>query len=220
MTSQLDHNTTDYGGTFLWRLQPKTYATFNLKQSKYAYKDPTSTLDSTDTFMLLGVRWEATAATSGRFGLGRQTKKFDSAGTAAGRQEFSGTSWEGGVNWKPLTYSSVDYNTYRRTFDSTGLGDFTVNQTHQVVWTHAWSSRVTSMLTGRYMNDQFSNAPVAAIGGASREDTTKSAGLRVTYNMRRWLNIGADYTYSTRDSNDINFKYNRNEYMLFVAATL
>ena len=220
VTSQLDHNTTDYGGTFLWRLQPKTYATFNLKQSKYAYKDPTSTLDSTDTFMLLGVRWEATAATSGRFGLGRQTKKFDSAGTAAGRQEFSGTSWEGGVNWKPLTYSSVDYNTYRRTFDSTGLGDFTVNQTHQVVWTHAWSSRVTSMLTGRYMNDQFSNAPVAAIGGASREDTTKSAGLRVTYNMRRWLNIGADYTYSTRDSNDINFKYNRNQYMLFVAATL
>ena len=220
VTSQLDHNTTDYGGTFLWRVQPKTYATFNLRQSKYEYKDPISTLDSTDTFMLLGVRWEATAATTGRFAVGHQTKKFDSAGTAAGRQDFSGPSWEGGVNWKPLTYTSLDYDTYRRTYDSTGLGNFTVNQTHQVVWTHAWSSRVTSILTGLYMNDQFSNAPVAAIGGASREDTTKSAELRVTYNMRRWLNIGADYTYTNRDSNDANFNYNRNQYMLFVAATL
>lgn len=220
VTTQLDNKRADYGATLLWRVQPRTYATFNLRQSKYDYTDPASTLDSTDTFALVGVRWEATAATTGRFALGRQTKKFDSAGTAAGRQDFTGTSWEGGINWKPLTYSSVDYNTYRRTFDSTGLGNFTVDQAHQVVWTHAWSSRVTSYLTGLYVNSQFSNAPVAAAGGASREDTTKSAGLRFTYNMRRWLNIGAEYTYTNRDSNDPNFNYNRNQYMLFVAGTL
>lgn len=170
--------------------------------------------------MLVGVRWEATAATTARFALGRENKKFDSAGTAEGRQDFSGPSWEGGVNWKPLTYSTVDYNTYRKTIDSTGLGDFTVSQTHQVVWTHAWSSRITSILTGLYTNDQFSNAPVAAIGGASRADTTKSVGLRATYTMRRWLNIGADFTYTNRDSNDADFKYLRNQYTLFVAATL
>jgi polysaccharide biosynthesis protein VpsM len=201
-------------------VQPKTYATFNLRQSKYEYTDPASTLDSTDTYMLVGVRWEATAATTGRFAFGRERKKFDSVGTAAGRQDFSGVSWEGGVNWKPLTYSSVDYNTYRRTYDSTGLGDYTVDQTHQLVWTHAWSSRVTSSLTGLYTDSQFTNAPVATAGGASREDKSKSVGLRVTYNMRRWLNIGADYTYSTRDSNDFNFNYNRNQYMLYFAATL
>lgn len=220
-TAQLDHARTDYGGTFLLRVQPKTYATFNLKQSKFAYKAPTSTtLDSAETSLLVGVRWDATAATSGRFALGQQKKKFGNAGTVAGNQDFSGSSWEGGVTWKPLTYSSVDYNTYRRTSESTGLGNFSITLTHQVGWTHAWGSRVTSILTGLYSNDQFSNAPVAAIGGASREDTNKSAGLRVIYNMRRWLNMGADYTFSTRDSNDVNFKYNRNQYMLFVAATL
>ncbi len=218
-TTQLDHARTDYGGTFLLRVQPKTYATFNLRQSKFAYKDPTSiTLDNTETSTLVGVRWEATAVTAARFALGQQKKKFGNA--VAGNQDFSGSSWEGSVNWKPLTYSSVDYNTFRRTSESTGLGNFSITQTHQVVWTHAWSSRVTSILTGLYSNEQFSDAPVAATGGASREDTTKSAGLRVIYNMRRWLNMGVDYTFSTRDSNDINFKYNRNQYMLFVAATL
>ena len=219
-TAVLDHSRTDYGGTFLWRVQPKTSATVNLRQSKYGYKDPASTLDSTDTSILLGARWEATAATAGRFAIGQVKKKFDSAGTAAGREDLSGLAWEGGVSWRPLTHSSVDYNTYRGPVVSTGTGSFMLTQTHQVVWTHAWSSRVMSTLNGMYINEQFYNAPVAAIGGASREDTTKSAGLRVTYNMRRWLNIGADYTYTHRDSNDINFKYNRNQYMLFVAGTL
>jgi hypothetical protein len=219
-TTQLDNKRADYGGTFLWRVQPRTYATFNLRQSKYHYTDPASTLDSTDTFMLLGVRWDATAATSGRFSVGRENKKFDGAGSNAGRQDYSGLSWEGGINWKPLTYSSVDYSTYRKTFDSTGLGDYTLTQTHQVVWTHAWSSRVTSTLTGLYVNDEYTRAPVAVVGGASREDTSRGVALRLTYNMRRWLNIGADFTHTNRDSNDPNFNYNRNQYMLFFAGTI
>lgn len=220
-TFTLDYDRTDYGATFLWRVQPKTFLTFILRQSAYDYRDPTVTLDSKDTFMLLGARWDATALTSGRFSVGNQRKKFESAGAAAGRQDFSGTAWEGGINWKPLTYSSVDFNTQRRTVDSTGLGDFTINQTHQVLWTHAWSSQVTTILTGVYSYDEFSgrSAAVAAIGGVSREDTTQSVGLRLNYAMRRWLKIGADYIYSTRDSNDNNFDYNRNQLMLFVSAT-
>ncbi len=217
-TAPLDHNRADYGGTFLWRVQPKTFATFNLKQSAYDYKDSTSTLDSKDTFTLVGVRWDATALTSGRFSIGNQKKKFDNA--AAGRQDFSGTAWEGGINWKPLTYSSVDFNTQRRTTDSTGLGNFTINQSYHVFWTHAWNSQVSSNLIGSYSNDKFNVAPVAAVGGADREDTTKSMGLRLNYSMRRWLKIGGDYLYSTRDSNDNNFDYKRNQLMFFISATL
>lgn len=219
-TSALDHDNTSYGGTFLWRVMPKTYATFNLKQSVYDYSESTVTLDSTNTFALVGVRWEATAATSGKFAIGNVTKKFDSAGHAAGRQDFSGLSWEGGINWKPLKYSSVDYITQRAPNDSTGLGDLTINQAHQVSWTHAWSSRVSSKLNGSYSNDKFSRAPVAAIGGGDRNDTTQSIGLRLDYGMKRWLKFGADYNYSVRDSNDNNFDYKRNQLMFLLSATL
>lgn len=220
-TSALDHSETGYGGTFLWRVLPKTYATFNLRQTVFDYKETTVTLDSKNTFALLGLRWEATAATSGKFALGNVTKKFDAAGHDAGRQDLSGPGWEGGINWKPRTYSSVDFITQRSTNDSTGLGDFDINQAYQVLWTHAWTSRISSALTGSYSTDKFSRSALsAAAGGADREDTNKSAGLRLTYSMQRWLKLGAEYIYSLRDSNDNNFDYKRNQLMFFVSGTL
>jgi len=219
-TFGLDHTEADYGGTLLWRLQPKTYATFNLRQTKYNYADPTITLDSTNTFALIGVRWEATAATSGRFAIGSLNKKFDDAGHAAGRQDFTGTSWEGNITWKPVEYSGVDFNTQRKTNDSTGLGNYMINQTHQISWNHALTSRVSSKLMGSYSNDKFINAPVAAAGNTDRKDDTYNAGLRLTYEMRRWLKLGADYLYTKRNSNDDNFDYKRNQIMFFVSGTL
>jgi len=89
-TAALDHNNTDYGGTFLWRVMPKTYATFNLRQSVYDYRESAVTLDSTNTYALIGLRWEATAATSGKFALGHVAKKFDDAGRQAGRRRGCG----------------------------------------------------------------------------------------------------------------------------------
>ena len=218
-TAALDHNMTEYGGTFLWRVMPKTYATFNLKQSVFDYNESTVTLDSTNTYALLGLRWEATAATSGRFSIGNLRKKFDTPGQNAGRQDFSGLSWGGGINWKPVRYSSVDFNTVRAANESTGLGNFTINETHQVLWTHAWTSRISSNLSGSFSTDKFNNAPITA-GGPDRKDETQSAGLKVTYLMRRWLKLGADYMHTTRDSNDANFDYKRNQLMFFVSGTL
>lgn len=219
-TSALDLSQTDYGGTFLWRVMPKTYATFNLKQSIFNYKESTSTLDSKNTYALVGLRWEATAATSGKFSVGHMAKKFDSAGQAAGRNNQSGLAWEGAINWKPLRYSSVDFITQRTVNDSTGLGNFTINQTHQVLWTHAWTSRISSKLSGSYSSDKFNSAPVAAAGGADRDDTTKSAGLRLDYSMRRWLKLGAEYLHTARNSNDTNFDYKRDQLMLLLSGTL
>lgn len=219
-TSALDHNNTSYGGTFLWRVMPKTYATFNLRQSAYDYTESTVTLDSKNTFALVGLRWEATAATSGKFSVGNLTKKFDSAGQAAGRRDFSGLAWEGAISWKPLKYSSIDFITQRAVNDSTGLGNFTVNQIHQALWTHAWTSRISSKLSGSYSSDKFNNAPVATAGGADRDDTTKSAGLRLDYSVKRWLKFGAEYLYGVRDSNDNNSDYKRNQLMFLLSATL
>ncbi len=220
LTSALDHSQTDYGGTFLWRVMPKTYATFNLKQSVFDYKNETTVFNSKNTYALVGLRWEATAATSGRFALGNVTKKFDSAAHAAGFQDFSGTGWEGGINWNPRPYSRVDFITQRTPNDSTGLGSYTINQAYQLLWTYDWTSRVSSKLTGSYMTDKFALAPVAVAGGANREDTTKSSGLQLSYDIRRWLKAGAEYTYTLRNSNDNNFDYKRNQLMFSLTGTL
>ena len=220
LTSALDHSQTDYGGTFLWRVMPKTYATFNLKQSVFDYKNETTVFNSKNTYALVGLRWEATAATSGRFALGNVTKKFDSAAHAAGLQDFSGTGWEGGINWEPRPYSRVDFITQRAPYDSTGLGSYDINQANQLLWTHAWTSRVSSKLSESYVTDKFSGSRDLAAGGADRQDTTKSTGLQLNYGFRRWLKAGAEYTYTLRNSNDSNFDYKRNQLMFSLTGTL
>jgi hypothetical protein len=219
-TFVLDHDRAEYGGTFLWQMMPRTYATATFRRYDYAYKDPSVTLDSHDNYYLVGVRWDATAATSGRFSAGRQTKKFDGGGHLAGRQDFAGTAWEGGITWKPVSYSSLDLSTTKSTRESTGLGDFTVSQTLNLTSTHSWTSTITSYIVAGAGRDSFQNAPVAAAGGTSREDTTRNAGLKVTYNIQRWLKVGAEYLVSLRNSNDDNFDYKRSQAMIFVAATL
>jgi hypothetical protein len=100
------------------------------------------------------------------------------------------------------------------------LGSTTLNQTHQLTWTHAWSSRVTSNVIASYVDDKFQNAPIAAAGGANRHDRTASGGLRMTYEFRRWMRFGAEFLRSARDSNDPNFDYTRNQLMFLVSATL
>lgn len=215
-TFALDKNQLTYGGTFLWRVMPKTHATFTVRQTDHDYRDDTAALDSKDTFVLVGARWEATALTSGRFSIGHQSKRFDTGG----RGRFSGVAWEGGINWKPLTYSTFDLTTKRSTTDSTGLGDFTINQSNQLTWTHAWSSRVSSVAFGSYATDKFEAAPIAGIGGANRDDKTSSAGLKLTYQFQRWLKFGAEYTWTERNSNDPTADYKRNLWMLTVSGTL
>lgn len=218
-TAGLDHDRSELGGTFLWRVQPKTFATLTLRQYEYDYAT-TTTLNSKDTFFLVGARWDATAATSGRFSFGRQTKKFDSAGVAIGRKPYGGTSWEGGVKWSPLSYSSVDFTTNRSTTDSTGLGDFGISQNNQAVWTHAWTSSISSNLTAGYATSRFSSGLIAGAGSAERLDKNTTLGLRVNYAIQRWLKAGADWTNTERNTNATNSDYKRNVLMFFLAATL
>ena len=159
------HNATDFGGTFLWRVQPRTYATFNSKQTIYGVYNESlnATFGSTNTFGPVGLRWDARAATS---------------------RQFAGRRGE-----KPA-------------------------------WTHAWTRQISSKLMTRYATDKFSNFPIAAAGNADRSDTTKNLGLHLTYEMRRWLELGMDYPYTTRDSNDPASQYKCDQLMFFVSGTL
>jgi len=120
--------------------------------------------------------------------------------------------WEGGLTWRPLFYSTLDFLTQKRPQESTGFGEFVLNQTHQVVWTHIWGSRITTFLTAEYWKDSYT--------GTNREDATSLVGLRLLYTTRRWLKFGAEYVNSMRSSNDDNFDYQRNQFMLLAHLTL
>jgi hypothetical protein len=212
LTEDLDHSRTELAASLLVRIRPKTYATLTARQYVYDYTLATSTKDSDETYLLAGLRWDISAVTSGRISLGRETKKFEPAAGGAGATEFSGGAWEGGLNWKPLFYSTFDFVTRKRTEEATGIGEFVVNQTHQLAWTHVWGSRITSVITAAYLKDSYS--------GTNRVDETSTGGARLLYAVQRWLKFGAEYAGSMRASSDDNFDYRRNRFMLLANFTL
>ena len=205
-----DRDTTTYGGTFLWRVAPKTEILVQAKRGKIDYELATSTQDSTETRFYAGAKWEATAATSGTVKFGNMKKEFNNRV----RQDFSGSSWDAAVTWKPLSYSVVDFVTSKQTNESTGLGDAIITKLYGVTWNHAWNSRFRTQLLANQRQDDFIG------GGATRADNTKTYGIGMSYQFRRWLRLGAEFTHAGRDSNNAAFNYDRDQFFFTLGATL
>lgn len=209
-TAASDRDTSQLGGTFYWRAMPKTEILVSTQFRRIGYVLPSSTLSSTEDRYYLGLKWEATAATTGFMKFGQLKKTFDSAD----RQSFATTSWDGGVRWSPRTYSVVDLTTYKQTAESSGFGDTILSRSYNLTWTHAWSSRLRTQALASLRNDTFIGS------GISRLDDVTSLGMSVGYDFRRWLHFGLQYTHTERSSNQFGLDYRRNLLLFTVGATL
>jgi hypothetical protein len=208
-TAISDRNVASVGGTFFWRIAPKTRLLLQGRYVDYDYVDPASSQDSSDRYLYVGAHWEATAKTTGTAKYGYSRKEFKSPGSP----NQSGSSWDLAVRWSPRTYSLFDFTTYRRFEESTGIGDAIVQSRAGVRWTHAWNSRLSHSIGYDFTNDNYK-------GDTNRDDNTNALDLRVDYRFRRWLKFGAQYLYTDRDSNDPQYRYRRNVIMFTVGATL
>ena len=207
-TESFNLDTTNLAGRFFYRVAPKTRMLFEVRHTDSDYTLATSTQDNTENLYNVGVTWDTTAATTGIFKLGRLEKDFD----AASRKDFSGTSWEGTVRWSPRTYSTFDLTTSRNTADSSGQGDFIINRNLALNWNHKWNDRFgTSVSLGSLKSDYE---------GVTRSDDTRTFSVGASYDMRRWLRLGANLTRTDRSSDVSTYQYDRNMLMLTVEGTL
>lgn len=204
---------TDFGATLYWRVMPKTQLLFQAKQTDINYKlDPVITQDSTEKRYYFGVKWDATAQTSGTVKLGWLKKEFDA------RQSYSTGSWDAGVTWSPLSYSHVQLNTSRQTNEVTSLvGDTVRASNYALTWTHDWNPVLSSNIRVAQLDEDYVRN--GSIGG-QRSDSTKTFGIGVNYQMRRWLKLGADYSHADRSSNIGANDFKRNILMFTAGATL
>ncbi len=203
-----DRNTDNFGGRFFLRVAPKTSVLFEAREDRIDYKLLTSLQDSKEQRYLVGLKWDATAATSGTVKVGQIRKDF----ALASRRDFTGTGWEAQVSWKPLSYSKFNFFTTKSFSESTGLGDFTLAKKFGVNWQHSWNSRLMSTASMSRADDDFV--------GNTRSDSTDTIGLKLNYKVMRWLTVGGEYTNTKRDSNTSGFNYKKNLYMLTLGATL
>jgi hypothetical protein len=205
-TSLGDLATREFGGALYVRVAPRTYAVVEARGTRIKYKQP-SQFDADERRYYGGISWEATGATTGTIKVGRLKREFDSD-----LPDYSGTSWEASITWAPRTYSKVEFYSSRQTNENTGLGNFIVSDATGVVWSHNWSSVLSTNVDLKYQRDDYQ--------GFSRKDDTMSLGLKVGYRFRRWLTFGAEYTYTKRDSTLDSADYDKNLYFLTATASM
>lgn len=204
-----DVNSTELNGRYFWRLMPKTSAVFELRFADYDYVATNAGLDSSSLQWLMGLNWDATAATSGRIRIGHTSRRYDS------RQDFSGLSWEAGVTWKPLTYSTFTLTTGRNISDTTSgntadVGDYVLGTNYRLNWSHEWRTNLRSEVSWNHTKSEYV--------GVMRLDKLNLYKAGIYYDFRRWMNAGVEFHYSERRSSESAYTFDRLQSLVVVRA--
>lgn len=209
VTVDYDKNIRSVAGTVYVRVMPKTSLLLNAKHTGINYKVLTSKLDGNEQAVMAGVKWDATAQTSGEVKAGKSTKKYDSPALAS---NTSGT-WQGIARWSPVSYLNVDVNTSRSTVETTLAGSRAILVSNSGLnVAYDLNDRVKVVASGSQVQEAFV--------GATRKDTTNNVGLKAEYMFRSWLIGSAEYTSSAKTSNAIGADYNRNIFAIGLRTPL
>ena len=206
-----DRSHTEVGGTFYYNIGAATDLLFETTITDVEYAFATSeanSLDSVETSYLIGAQWQSTASTSGFAKIGYQNKDFD----AAGRESFSGTTWEAGVIWEPLERATFILDTQNSARETNGDGNFIRSKDVSLQWRHEWLQRLRTRAGVAVGNDDYE--------GSGRSDDVTDWDFAVIYEFQRWLTFNLGYTYSERDSNRDIIDYDQNIYRLTAKVTL
>lgn len=207
INADLERDSTALRSTFYYRVAPKTKVLLEGRHTDYNYVSNDSR-NSTNIGLLTGVTWEATAKTTGTAKFGHEKKDFDDSRIG----EKSGGMWEVGATWEPRTYSRFGLNTRRGFDEGTDAASTIKTQTTTLSWDHDWAERLTSNVSYTRSDQEYQDI--------SREDQIDTFGIGLTYEMRRWLDIGIGYKYAENDSDATNESYERNIYALSFTASL
>ncbi len=196
---------------FDYDLTGKTSAVLEARYTQFNYQYQTAlvNLDSREQVYFVGLNWEATGKTSGKARVGYTKKNF----TKASLIDAGFFSWEVGVEWLPMSYSSWTLKTSSMPYETDGSGSFIKNTGVDLAWDHTWNQRVHHEATLSYSKADYQ-------GGSARVDNITKASASVSYQWLRWLAIQPLYEYTNNSSNAVKASYKQNIWTLNLVGTL
>ena len=207
-TAIADLTANTLGATLFYRLSSRTQALAELRSTKTNYVSSLATDSNTERRIYGGMTWEATAATTGTIKIGNLSKEFD----RVNKTNFNGGSWEIAGRWKPLSYTSVDLLTTRTTADATGVGDYNLNTSVDLIWNHNWNRALSTRVSIGTLDVDF--------GGTSRKDTATNFAFSAEYAWLRWLKVGIDLATTDNKTNAVTGAFKRTVSMVTLNASL
>lgn len=211
-TTALDRDWQYYGGTFYWRVAPKTslLADYMYTDMSYNYNEADysgSNADSQIHTWMFGATWDATARTSGRISYGNQKRKFADPDA----KDYSGPVWAASVTWRPRTYSAFTLAGTRNTQEPDGRGNYVLRQDIMLSWLHSWATRFGTFVDVGYGEDKYEPN--------IRKDDLWYWGVGANYTFNPHLRFGGSVNGYDRNSEVEEFNYNRMVYMLTLEAS-
>ncbi|MGH8865656.1 MAG: outer membrane beta-barrel protein [Burkholderiales bacterium] len=193
-----------YGqATFGLRIRPTVSLQLSARARDIDYDQPRASglgPDSHEDRYLLGVKWEATARTTGSVQVGRVERDFDDPG----RADFSGPNWEVTIRWSPRTYSHFDLSTERYTEEPIDpQGDVTDTAIYSVSWSHEWNDRLESRMTMARLERTYQYVT------GDREDQSPQYSVALIHRMRPWLRWELGFDVNARDSDIASYNYDQ-----------
>lgn len=211
-----DRSINSVTGTYFHRIGATTDATFDIIKREVSYNfafNDANPLDSDITSYLLGLRWEATAKTSGFAKIGYEEKTFESNL----REDFDGFDWSAGITWEPTDAAQFTFSTDNDTNETNGEGNFIRQRDYRFQWNHRWLERLRTSASITVSEDRY-EGQLTEFG--IREDDLQRFNATAYYQFRRWLNFELGYTFDTRESNREGIEFDRNQILLNALITL
>ena len=208
-TQNMAYDTTPLQGTFFYKVAPATKMFFQAGTASYRYAAATAKQwDSKEQQYMVGVKWEATAKTTGSVKVGRVSKSFNSGLFSS----FSAPTWDARVIWSPLTYSNVNFALSQNAAESYNVGSAMISRDANVDWNHEWSSHIKSKLNLDNGTDTFQ--------GISQVNKRQNYGAKLSYTVNRWLDAGVEFQNTKRTSTNALYSYTQSVTMLVLDGTL
>ncbi len=210
-TRNRDRDGNSYGGIFYWNVAGRTRVLAEVTKKEIEYKQRAAqTLDSDETNYLVGVTWEATGKTEGTIKVGRLEKKFNDDA----RDTNTDTNWSAEVKWAPKTYSVLTLTTSSGAEETNGVGSYIDVEDYAIEWAHDWSDVLSSSVYYSYSDETYIDSV------SDRKDDITGYGVRVSYDVRRWLTFGLSAVYDEKDSSFDTLDYERTIFALDVSMSL
>ncbi|MGH8461593.1 MAG: outer membrane beta-barrel protein [Stenotrophobium sp.] len=165
--------------------------------SFFEQRPGTFTLDGNETRIRAGIRWLATAHTTGDLRVGEARHNQD----ASQLQSTHSVDWVATLTWAPLSYSVVSLQSGSQTAQSyLAAVSYIQNRFESLSWTHNWSSDFLTRANLTHLDSKFV--------GSSRTDHINTIGAEADYRAtQHWLGLlGASYSRRSTDEAGLGYR--------------
>ena len=173
--------------------------------------------DSTERHYYVGLQWDMTAKTRGRFMLGYGEKDF-SADDGSTHDDLLG---EIQLDHRFTPKTSAYLRATHKTNESDIIGaQYILTYRNQFGVRQRLTAKVRGSIDLFYLREEYQGDITIDNLRAERVDDYYGAGIALAYAPLRWLNLSLGYRFSERSSNFSQFDYQNNTVYLSIAASM